>query len=420
MRKRALVLVAVACLIGAVLAALSTSQYLRIHEKGLEEKSFCALSKVIDCDIASASSYATFAGVPVAWLGLISYVVMGGMALFGAISKKDRKATVTVAWFLSLAAVLYSIRMGYVLAFVLGVACLECIGMYVVNLIAAIGLWIALKLPLKNAGRFFADYVKAVLKKPATKAPTTKTLVGRPAGKPAGLGFQPRIAAHAVVIIAVFGFGWIMMYDVQGKGAEKGVSLKEKIDAHYMQSLYDIPAGQDWPVWGNRDGAVTIIEFSDFECPYCKVAAFNMRPYLQEFKKDVRYYFVSYPLDQSCNPYLEHPMHMNSCAAAFAAECAKERGDFWSFHDEIFRMHRNINRDALIGLAEKRKWDPKEFAACMDSEETKKRILAGIEAGKKAYISGTPSFIIDGRRLKYWRDSEFLQAVVKREIKRSK
>ncbi len=402
MRKRVLFVVAVACLAGAVLAAISTSQYLRIHEKGMEEKSFCAISEVIDCDIASASSYSSVAGMPIAWFGLVAYLLIGSMALFGAISKKNRKSSVAVAWFLSIFALLYSIRMAYLLFAVLGVACIECIGMYIVNVIAAFGLWRALNTPLKDTGKFFLDYIRAVFKKPS------------------GLGFQPKIVAHAFVVIAAFGIGAAVIYNLQGGPAQKGVTLKEKINAHYMQSLYDIPVNPDWPVWGNPDGAVTIIEFSDFECPFCRLAAFNVRPYLQEFKKDVRFYFVNYPLDQSCNPYLEHPMHMNACLAAYAVECANKLGDFWSFHDDVFKLKKNMNRDAIIGLAEKRNWNPQEFAACLDSEETKKRILADIEAGKRAYISGTPSLIIDGRRLKYWRDPNFLQAVVKEEKKRAK
>ena len=399
-RKKWLYAVAVACIIGIVLAALSTSQYLRIHKEGLEEKSFCSLSEVIDCDIASASSYSTLAGVPAAWLGLITYLLIGGMAVFGAVLKREARATVTVAWFVSLAAFLYSLRMAYVLSVVLGVACIECIGMYIVNIFAVVGLWAALKIKIGGLGKFFVNYVRAVLKKPS------------------GLGFAPKLIPHAVFIIIVFVLGFVIMRDAGGSRGD--VSLKEKVDAHFMQSLYAIEADQSWPVWGNKDGPVTIVEFSDFECPFCRLAAFNIRPYLQEFKKKVRYYFVNYPLDQVCNPYLDHPMHRDACLAAAAVECALDRGDFWGFHDDIFRMSRNITRENLVGLAGKRNWDVKDFEACMDSDATKARILEEIETARKIHISGTPTLIVNGRRLKYWRDSGFLQDVVKEEIRRSK
>lgn len=402
MRKRALVIVAVACLVGAALAAISTSQYIRIHRQGMEEKSFCSISETIDCDIASASSYSTVSGMPVAWFGLVGYLLMGGMALFGAISKKNRKATVTIAWFGSVFAVLYSIRMAYILVNVLHVACLECIGMYAANLVCFVGLWHALNIPVKDAGGFFANYVRAVFKKSSE------------------LGFKPRIIVHAILVLAVFGLGWAVIYNIMGEGAEAGVTLKEKMNAYYMQSLYDVPINPDWPVWGRKDAPVTIIEFSDFQCPFCRLAAFNIRPYLQEFKKDIGFYFVNYPLDQACNPYLDHPMHISSCMAAYAVECGKQRGDFWSFHDDIFKLQKGMTRESLINLAEKRNWNAQEFAACMDSDDTKKRVLADIEAGRKAYISGTPTIIIDGRKIRYWHDSNFLQSVVGEEEKRAK
>jgi protein-disulfide isomerase/uncharacterized membrane protein len=399
-RKRLLVAVAFACLIGAAIAAISTSQYVRIQKQGLEEKSFCAISEVIDCDIASASSYATLWGIPTAWLGLVSYLLIGGMALFGAVSKKERRATVTIAWFMSIFAVLYSIRMAYILVSVLGVVCLECVGMYLINILVLIGLWAALKVRIKDLGRFFANYIKAVF------------------GKSSELGFKPNVMSHGILILAVFAVGWLVVNDITGKSRDMSISTKEMVGAHYEQSLYAIEPASTWPVWGNPNGRVSIIEFSDFECPFCRLAAFNIRPYIHEFKKDVRVYFVNYPLDQSCNPYMQGPMHQKACMAAFAVECANERGDFWGFHDDVFRLKRNLSRDAITGLAVKRGWNADDFAACMDSEMTKARVLEDIEIARKMHISGTPTIIINGRKLKYWRDPAFIRAVIKEELKK--
>jgi len=400
-RKSLLIAVVLACLIGAVIAAVSTSQYIRIERQGLEEKSFCAISTFIDCDIATASSYSSIAGIPVAWMGLLAYLLMGAMAAVGAFSKKDQKATLAIAWFLSLAAVLYSIRMAYALVHALGVLCLECIGMYIVNLFVAVALWRVLGIPLKQMGQFFMNYIKAVFQKPST------------------LGFEPKLVTHAIIVLLTFILGWGIMYNVMAQGSER-ISLEEKINAHYMQSLYAIEPDAQWPVWGNPEGKVSIIEFSDFQCPFCRLAAFNIRPYLQEFKNDVRYFFVNYPLDQSCNPYLEQPMHQTACLAAYAAKCAQDRGDFWGFHDDLFRHQRQLSETMILKLAQDRKWDAAVFQACVNSEETKKRVINDVEMAKKFYISGTPSIIIDGRKLKYWRDRDFLQTVVEEEIKKAK
>lgn len=400
MRKKLLVAVAFACLIGAAIAAVSTSQYVRIQKQGLEEKSFCAISETIDCDIASASSYGTLWGVPIAWLGLLSYLLIGGMALFGAVSKKERRSTVTMAWFMSIFAILYSIRLAHALVFVLEVTCLECLGMYAVNIFVLIALWAALNIRLKDVPKFIAGYLRAVV------------------GKHPGPGFQPKLVTHVIVIIAVYAVGLLIMNDIMGKGGAEQVSLKEKVGAHYEQSLYAIEPDATWPVWGNPDGKVTIIEFSDFECPFCRLAAFNVRPYLQEFKKDVAFYFVNYPLDNSCNPYMQGPMHQKACMAAEATLCAQDRGDFWDFHDDLFRLKRNLNRGSIIGLAKKRGWDEADFAACLDSDDTKRRVVEQIDAGRRIHISGTPTIIINGRKLKFWRDPDYLRAVIKRELRK--
>jgi len=392
----------VACVVGALIAAVSTAQHLRIEREGLEKKSFCAISEVIDCDIVNASSYSTFWGIPVAWWGFMTYLVIGGMAAFGAFSKKERKATVSIAWFISIASVLYTLRMAYILAAILGVVCIECIAMYVANIFVMIGLWTALRIRLKSVVRFFADYARAVFKQSSN------------------LGFAPQIVSHAVVILCVMGLGWALMYNVEARGPDKRISLKEKINAHYMQSLYAIEFDSQWTLWGDPAGKVAIIEFSDFECPFCRLAAFNLRPSMQEFRKEVKYSFVNYPLDQSCNPYLEQSMHQKACMAAYAAKCAQERGDFWGFHDDLFRIQRNLSVEAILKLAQKRKWDASEFQACMNSDETKKGVLKEIEVARKVHISGTPSIIINGRRLKYWTDREFLQEVIREELKKAK
>ena len=404
MRKKALIAVCVAALCGVIMSALSTSQHLRIQKEGLEQESFCAISDTINCDIVNASSYSEFLGVPVAWWGLVFYLLVGAMALFAAGSSKNRRATVALAWFLSLAGFAYSTCLAYIALFVLGVICLECIGMYLVNIVFLIFLFAALKIPISRAGRFVADYALAVF------------------GRPSNLGFTPRFVRHAVVIVVAFAAGWAIIANIQAKEARRirGPAVEEKVRAFYMQSLYMIDVDPSWAVWGNPDAKVTIIEFSEYQCPFCRLSAFNIKSYLQEFRKDVRYYFVNYPLDNACNPYMTRPMHRLACFACKAGVCADKRGDFWSFHDDMFRNQRRLSRNLILSLAAKRGWDRKEFLACIDSPETDAQIKKEIEAGKRIYISGTPTILLDNRKLRYWRDPKFLQAVVREEIKKAK
>lgn len=404
MKKGILIAAAIVALFGAAVAAVSTQQHFRLQREGFENGSYCAISDKINCDVVNASSYSEFLTIPVAWWGFAFYLCMAGMAFYSAYAGRKARPTVVISWFMSLGGILYSLWLAYIAFFVLEVLCVECLAMYAVNIALVVLLFLALKVPIGGLVTFFIDYIKAFF------------------GRPSNLGFSPRVVRHAVIIGCVFLAAFLVMKGVQAND-KKGVTdatTDEKVKAFYMQSLHSVDVGGGWAVWGNPDAKVTIVEFSEYQCPFCKISAFNVKPHLQEFKKQVRYYFVNYPLDNACNDEMDRPMHPHACFAAKAATCANKRGDFWSFHDDLFRSQRGLNEEAILKLADKRGWDRDEFRACIEDPETDAQIKNEIVAGRRAVVTGTPTFFLNGRKLKYWRDPDFLQAVVKEEIKRSK
>lgn len=404
MRKGVLIIAAIVALVGAAIAAVSTSQHLRLRQRGFEEASFCAISERINCDIVNASSYSEAAGVPVAWWGLAFYVVAAGMALFAAFSRRDARATVMVAWALSAAGILSNLYLGYVAVAIIGAVCIECLAMYAATLALFILFWVALRVPIGGIPRLAVDYAKAAC------------------GRPSDLGFSPRLLKHAIVVVLCFALSFFAMKGIQakGQGEEGKISTDEKMKAFSLQSLNAIEPDPAWAVWGNPKAKVAVVEFSDFQCPFCRLAGLNLKPYLHEFRRDIALYFVNYPLDSSCNEGMERPMHPYGCFAAKAAICAKKRGDFWSFHDDLFRQQRKLNEETILALAEKRGWDRDEFRACIESPEADAEVRREIAAGRKIYVTGTPTIFVGNRKLKYWRDPDFLQAVVKEEIRKAK
>ena len=404
MRKKFMIGVILAALFGAALSIASTTQHFRIQKEGLEKASFCAISKTINCDIVNASSYSEFLGVPIAWWGLIYYLIIGGMAMLVLFSKKDHRATASVAWFMSLGGILYSLFLGYVSFMILGVLCIECMGMYLANILITVFLFVSLGIRFGGIVKFIMDYLKAMI------------------GKKSNLGFAPKVLKHVVIVGIVFGLGWITIAQIQAKdgGGRKTGNVDELVNAYYSQSLHSIDINPKWAVWGNPNAKVTIVEFSEYQCPFCRISAFNVKPYLQEFKNDIRYYFVNYPLDNACNDNLKRPMHKYACFAGKASICAQAKGDFWSFHDELFRNQRKLNREVILDMAKERGWNPEEFLSCINSEEVNALIRDEIGAGRKIYITGTPTIFLNGRKIRNWRDPEFLRAIVAEEIKRQK
>lgn len=402
MRKGILIAAAIVALAGVAVAAISTSQHLRLKREGFETASFCAVSERINCDVVNASSYAEFFHIPTAWWGLVFYVLMAGMSIAAAVLLREARPTIAVAWILSGGSVVASCLLAYVAVAVLGVVCIECLAMYAINIALFILFFCALGVPLRRVVRFLCDYARAAV------------------GRPSFLEFAPHVVRHLIIAAAVFAVGVLAMKGVvAGKGDESdGVSAEEKVHAFYLQSLYAIEPSPSWPVWGNPQAKVTVVEFSDFQCPFCRLAAFNIRPYLQEFRNDVRFFFVNYPLDNACNDGVERPMHPKACLAAKAVTCAAKRGDFWAYHDDLFRQQQKIGEELVLSLAEKRGWPRAEFQGCIDSPETDAAVRQEIAAARKIYVSGTPTVFIDNRKVRYWRDPDFLRAVVREEIRR--
>ncbi len=405
MRKGALYVVIIAAVLGGVLSALSTSQHFRIQREGLEVESYCVISDRINCDLVNASSYSEFLGVPIAWWGLLFYGIVGVFAIIAIVSRRDRRDIITIAWLMSVAGLFYCAFLAYITFFILETVCLECLGMYVATIALAIALFIALRIPLGGVVRFVIDYVRAVF------------------GRPSHLEFKPRIWKNALIIALVYLVGWVAIAQVQAKegAGRRRMSVAEMVRAFNLQSEHEIEIDPNWAVWGNPNAKVTIVEFSEYQCPFCRLSAFHVKPYLQEFKNDIRYYFVNYPLDSTCNARMAHQMHPLACFAAEAAICVENKGKFWSFHDELFRNQRGLTREFILNEAERiGGYDRDELVACMSSPEVAERIQNDLAVGQKIYVSGTPTLFLNNRKLTRWRDKDFLRTIVRDEIRKSR
>ena len=144
------------------------------------------------------------------------------------------------------------------------------------------------------------------------------------------------------------------------------------------------------PSMGDEDAPVTIIEFSDFECPFCK--RFNDQTFAQIKTNYIdtgkaRIVFRHYPL----------PFHSNAQKASEASMCADDQDKFWEFHDAIFAQQTNIGVDALKQIAATLKLNTATFNSCLDSGKYTKYVQDDLAAGSAAGVSGTPSFIINGQ-----------------------
>jgi protein-disulfide isomerase len=141
------------------------------------------------------------------------------------------------------------------------------------------------------------------------------------------------------------------------------------------------------PTWGSSKAPVTIVEFSDFQCPFCARAVPIIEKIKQEYGPEkVRLVFHHLPL----------PNHNRAVPASLAASCANEQGKFWEMHNMLFENQAKLEDADLKSYAKKLALDETKFSECYDKKAHMDRIEASKKEGEKAGISATPSFVING------------------------
>jgi len=139
-------------------------------------------------------------------------------------------------------------------------------------------------------------------------------------------------------------------------------------------------------VRGNPKAPVMIVEFSDYQCPYCHQVEPTLQAIILKFGDKVSVAYRDFPLRN---------VHDHAEIAAEASRCALEQGKFWEFHDRLFKAT-NLDKEALIGYARDAKLNEKQFDSCLSSEKYKASIEKDLQEGRKAGVIGTPAFFING------------------------
>ena len=163
------------------------------------------------------------------------------------------------------------------------------------------------------------------------------------------------------------------------------------------------------PVKGAENAAVTLVEFSDFQCPYCAKAIKQLDAVLQAYPTQVKLIFKQFPLDS----------HGQALLAAQAAIAAHQQGRFWPMHDAMFANRSNLSRPSLMVLAERVGLDMKRFTADLDSPSTRKTVERDTQDGDKAGVEGTPTLFIDGQRYNGSLELEPMKSVIDAELKKT-
>ena len=147
-----------------------------------------------------------------------------------------------------------------------------------------------------------------------------------------------------------------------------------------------IQVAAEGPARGPKDAKVTIVEFSDFECPYCGSAHDTVEQVMNSYAGKVRLVYRQFPLS----------FHPHAAKAAEASLCAADQGKFWEYHDVLFKNQKKLEPTELKAHASEVGLDGQKFGQCLDSGDKKKAVDADQQAGLAAGVGGTPAFFING------------------------
>ncbi|MBN2337001.1 MAG: thioredoxin domain-containing protein [Acidobacteria bacterium] len=425
-----IVLAMILCLVGGVISGILLGQHHGEPWAVATVTEQCGDAESSGCGDVAQSGWSTFAGIPLAALGLAFYASLALLASLAFLAPAGlRKAMIgSILLPCLLVGLALDLFLLMLQAFVLHAWCAFCIATYILGLAALLVL-----LPFRgNPKRLFAEF-----------AP--------PEGKLALAGWA--LAAVAVAF-AVFSFngmlasradaraGALLGSPSHGDDAEDGnpgdPSYWQK-RALRLEAVLDDPRRTEayWseqalrefdeakaeeidltgiPGEGNESAPVTVVEYSDFLCPYCRQLSMALLRYVPESGGRVRVYFKNYPLDRECNPALSRSTHPGACRLALGAVCARRQGRFSAYHDRAFEAGiAEPQLDDVVKIGSEAGLSPSAFRRCLEDPGTRSTLDAEVAEANRLGVDATPSVYVNGKPLE--RVNDFLK-VVDREARR--
>jgi len=152
--------------------------------------------------------------------------------------------------------------------------------------------------------------------------------------------------------------------------------------------VYDLPVGKS-PVKGPADAPVTMVEFSDFQCPFCARSNPLIEQVIQAYPKELKFVYKEFPL----------PMHPNAMPASKAAVAAQRQGKYWEMHDKLFANQQALQPDNFKQYAQELGLDVAKFEQDMNSPDVQAQIAEDMQLARQSAVGGTPTLFLNGKKV---------------------
>lgn len=370
-------------LVGIGLSLYLLVQHTRLKSGIQDTSSICTINRYLNCDVVEASKYSSFFGIPLAGLGAVFFFVLFLLTVLSPPEGRKFPQLQRLAAWLAALGLLFDLYYFSVQVFWLRTLCLFCLGTYLACIV------------------HFA--CNSLMSSPRRKG-LSGFLLGPLQGKTLALQLPNHI--WALTLAALFSFIAAVSFFpsaiwMRSSFYSYGKRVTEQFFMQWHEKpVHEIPLSPNDASMGSATAPIKIVEFSDFECPHCKKAAFTLHTVLKPLGNTVQFVFKHYPLDSDCNPELDYQLHPKACKLAKLGECARRKGLFWEFHDRIFLeltgekglpAWEKITSSLSDILAES------EVQSCLNDPSVLSAVKEDVESGRRLGIKGTPSVYVNGR-----------------------
>ncbi len=360
---RRLTLLSVLAALGLGAGIWLSHVYYSVRDGSAGFQSACSVNAQFNCDAVAVSRWAEIApGVPLSSLAAGAFLSVLIVSLIARIDSW-RRESVRFLLLLSLISSLFAATYLLIMTTQLKTLCLFCLA---IDAVSFGSLGVVLSLRPESPKRAPIDGGK------------WKSLLGTAAG--------------AVLVAVVLLKG---MDQTQITASE----IHEAAQAVVGQTQLEMKGLETAPFLGSADAPVTIVKFSDYQCPACRMGAMVMHHLLARHPGKIKLVLRNFPLDSGCNPQVQKAMHPAACEAARVATCSHQQGKLAETYEVLFDQQSQLAPGRAAELAASKGVDRAKLDACVASSESSQSVSRDVEEGARLGVRSTPTFFVNGRRI---------------------